>query len=152
TPANHLRASLTYERQHLWVPGPVVRSSDENQPILVALRSEGELPMSRRHPLRIFETVVVAEKPEENITAPNLVKIHVVGSTVGGRHVFKKERFEEPPQQRIAAQIVTQGRPLRSELLLHTADEETEHGSQATSCTSICWRERCSGFRSSMGV
>jgi hypothetical protein len=46
---------------------------------------------------------------------------------------LEQERLEEPAQQRVAAQVIPQGRPFFGELLLHAADEDAQgHGGELT--------------------
>lgn len=128
SPSDQLRRNATDQRAHLRMAAFVVGALDIDHPVLAFGARQVELALGRRDALRILETVVVPEQPDEHVAAPHFVEIQLIRATVGGRHVLEQEDLEEAPHQRIATQVIAQGRPLLGELLLHAADENADRG------------------------
>jgi hypothetical protein len=70
--------------------------------VLVLPRGQGKLPFGRRKAVGVLETILVAEQPDIDIAAVDLVEIHLVGPAVRGGHLLKQEGLEEAAEQRIA--------------------------------------------------
>jgi hypothetical protein len=109
---------------HLRVSPKIVGAFDEDQPMLATARGHVEFPLGRRDAFRVLKAVLAPEQAHVHIAALHFVQVHLVGAAVGGWDFLKQKQLEESPQQRIAAQIRREGRPLGGELLLHTAHEQ----------------------------
>src|SRR5207249_9784554 len=89
------------------------------------------------------------------VAALHLGEVQLIGGPVRGGTLLEQKDLEEPPHQRIAAQIVAQCGPLLGQLFLHAADEEAQrcHTRRvlpvSSSCIMPCFRSRVLARRAS---
>ena len=121
---DQLVARLADQRRHLRMPRLVVSPHEVDQPGFARRSRAVELALSRRQSLRVLEPVLVAKQPQVNPAPVHLIQIHITRSPVRRRQIFEQEHLEEPPQQRIALNVILQRPPFRGEFLLNAADED----------------------------
>ena len=88
-----------------------------------------EFAFGRRKAGGVFVAVFLAKQPDVNGTAPDFVEINFVGAAVGGGQILEQENVKEPPEQRVAANEITNCPALLRQFFLHAADEDAfAHG------------------------
>ena len=100
--------------------------ADEHQPGLVQLRGPVVLPFRRRNAAGVHVPVFPSENPQINIGAFHLLQIHGLRRRGLRGRFLENKRFEEFPEQSIAADIRAQHCSFFGKFTLYAADENSD--------------------------
>jgi hypothetical protein len=71
----------------------------------------------------------LTEQADVNRASANFVKVNIIRAAVGGGQILEQENVKEPPEQRVAANEITDCPAFLRQFLLHAADEDAvAHG------------------------